>query len=417
MTSVDARALAETFAGADPARPLEPDLLPAVPDLPSGADPGEAEAVLADRLDQGPRILALLHERMGTQPEWTVETARGYTWWPGRLPLTVRVGDPVAIHGLSAVRVSTTTPLLRGVPPSPAVALRIAEENASAAVDGLVWNPDAGIVTLATDIWCHVGDAWLDPLVYTASGLQAAIAESSVDGLRAQVGGEVAASDHPSAGARTERDELVDAGGAFAAAGDRSTPFTEGDLRALVRGQPGILPFAVHGPDAVTAEFPARSADGILAGRSGQERTRALVDAARRDRTDPARAHEAAWLAAAPAGTALLRISFGERHRDYGAGLAMRLRLPLRAGSVEDAALLAARLNRRELVDAKLAPFVGAWTVEGDAPVFVAFFPVPLARGLGSEDRIAILATFAAWMRERAAWATPVALDGPEGAA
>ena len=95
----------------------------------------------------------------------------------------------------------------------------------------------------------------------------------------------------------------------------------------------------------------------------------------------------------------------------------MRLRLPLRAGSVEDAALLAARLNRRELVDAKLAPFVGAWTVEGDAPVFVAFFPVPLARGLGSEDRIAILATFAAWMRERAAWATPVALDGPEGAA
>jgi hypothetical protein len=167
------------------------------------------------------------------------------------------------------------------------------------------------------------------------------------------------------------------------------------------------------------------------------------VDAARRERTDPARAHEAAWLAAmgdgatgdgatgggsGPAGsgdappgprpgTALLRISFGERHADFGAGLAMRLRLPLRARSAADAAALASRLNRRELADVKLAPFVGAWTAEGTAPVFVAHFPVPLARGLGSDDRLAILATFAAWMRERAAWATPVALDGPEGAA
>ena len=148
------------------------------------------------------------------------------------------------------------------------------------------------------------------------------------------------------------------------------------------------------------------------------------MDAARRERTDPARAHEAAWLAAFAGGgagprpgTALLRISFGDRHPDYGAGLAMRLRLPLRARSADDAAALASRLNRRELTDVKLAPFVGAWTAEGDAPVFVAHFPVPLARGLGSDDRLAILATFAAWMRERAAWAPPVALDGPEGAA
>jgi hypothetical protein len=453
MSSVDARALAETFGGADPARPLEPDLLPAVPALPAGADPSEADAVLADGADQGPRILALLHEHLGTQPEWTVERDRGFTWWPGRLALTVRVGDPTLLHGLSAVRVTTTTLLLRDVPATPATAERIAEHNAQAALDGLAWDPDARTVTLATDIWCHAGDAWLDPLVYSACGLQAAIAESSVEALCAEVGGEIAAGDHPTSGRRAEHDELVDSGAAFAAAGDRSTPFTEGDLRALVRSPLAILPFAVHGPDTVTAEVPARSADGLMAGRSPQERTRAVVDAARRDRTDPARAHEAAWLAAirdgetpAPAvltpggataggtagaataaatgdsreprpGTALLRISFGDRHPEYGAGLAMRVRLPIRARSAADAAALASRLNRRELTDVKLAPFVGAWTAEGAAPVFVAHFPVPLARGLGSDDRLAILATFAAWMRERAVWATPVALDGPEGAA
>jgi hypothetical protein len=445
MTSVDARALAETFGGADPARPLEPDLLPAVPALPAGADPSEAEAILADGADQGPRILSVLHEHLGTQPEWTVERGRGFTWWPGRLPLAVRVGDTVVLHGLSAVRVTTTTLLLRDVPATPATEERIAENNARAAVDGLVWDPDARTVTLATDIWCHAGDAWLDPLVYSACGLQAAIAESSVEALCAEVGGEIAASDHPTSGRRAEHDELVESGAAFAAAGDRSTPFTEGDLRALVRSPLAVLPFAVHGPDTVTAEVPARSADGLMTGRSLQERTRAVVDAARRDRTDPARAHEAAWLAAmrdgaTPApdvpmpggatagmaagaargprpGTALLRISFGDRHPEYGAGLAMRLRLPIRARSAADAAALASRLNRRELEDVKLAPFVGAWTAEGDAPVFVAHFPVPLARGLGSDDRLAILATFAAWMRERAAWATPVALDGPEGAA
>jgi hypothetical protein len=367
------------------------------------------------------------------------------------------VGDPVVLHGLSAVRVATTTLLLRDVPATPATEARIAENNTRAAVDGLVWDPDARTVTLATDIWCHAGDAWLDPLVYSACGLQAAIAESSVEALCAEVGGEIAAGDHPTSGRRAEHDELVESGAAFAAAGDRSTPFTEGDLRALVRSPLAVLPFAVHGPDTVTAEVPARSADGLMTGRSLQERTRAVVDAARRDRTDPARAHEAAWLATirdgetpAPSmltpdgataggtagataagaagaatadsreprpGTALLRISFGDRHPEYGAGLAMRLRLPIRARSAADAAALASRLNRRELTDVKLAPFVGAWTAEGAAPVFVAHFPVPLARGLGSDDRLAILATFAAWMRERAVWATPVALDGPEGAA
>ena len=443
MSSVDARALAETFGGADPARPLEPDLLPAVPALPAGADPSEADAVLADGADQGPRILAVLHEHLGTQPEWTVEQGRGFTWWPGRLAIAVRVGDPTILHGLSAVRVTTTTMMLRDVPATPETAEHVAGHNARAALDGLVWDPDARTVALASDIWCHAGDAWLDPLVYSASGLQAAIAESSVDALHAEIGGEIAATGHPASGPRAEHDELVDSGAAFAAAGDRSTPFTEGDLRALVRSPLALLPFAVHGPDAVTAEVPASSADGLMAGRRPQERTRALVDAARRERTDPARAHEAAWLAAmgdgamgdgatdgavglagsadAPSGprpgTALLRISFGERHPDFGAGLAMRLRLPLRARSAADAAALASRLNRRELADVKLAPFVGAWTAEGTAPVFVAHFPVPLARGLGSDDRLAILATFAAWMRERAAWATPVALDGPEGAA
>ncbi|MCU0505289.1 MAG: hypothetical protein MUE82_05840 [Chloroflexi bacterium] len=431
MTSVDARALAETFGGADPARPLEPDLLPPVPALPAGADPSEADAVLADGADQGPRILTVLHEHLGTQPEWTIEQGRGFTWWPGRLPLTVRIGDPVVLHGLSVVRVTTTTPLLRDVPASPATAERIAAHNARAAVDGLVWDPDARTVALASDIWCHAGDAWLDPLVYSASGLQVAIAESSADELREEIGGEVAAVPHPTSGTRVEHDELVDAGAAFAAAGDRSTPFTEGDLRTLVRSPLGLLPFAVHGPDAMTAEVPARSGDGLMPGMAAQERTRAIIDAARRDRTDPARAHEAAWLAAmglagGPAagstpsvpsrpGTALLRISFGDRHPQYGAGLAMRLRLPLRARSVSDAAVLASRLNRRELTDVKLAPFVGAWSAEGDAPVFVTHFPVPLARGLGSDDRLAILATFAAWMRERAAWATAAALDGPEG--
>ncbi len=453
MSSVDARALAETFGGADPARPLEPDLLPAVPALPAGADPSEADAVLADGADQGPRILALLQEHLGTQPEWTVERGRGFTWWPGRLALTVRVGDPVVLHGLSAVRVTTTTTLLRDVPATREIVEHIAGHNARAAIDGLVWDPEERTVALAATIWCHAGDAWLDPLVYSVSGLQAAIAESSVDALQAEIGGSIAATGHPASGSRAEHDELVDSGAAFAAAGDRATPFTEGDLRALVRSPLALLPFAVHGPDAVTAEVPASSADGLMADRSPQERTRALVDAARRDRSDPARAHEAAWLAAmrdgetpAPVvptpdgaaadaaagaaagaatavaresrpGTALLRISFGDRHPEYGAGLAMRLRLPVRARSAADAAALASRLNRRELTDVKLAPFVGAWTAEGDAPFFVTHFPVPLARGLGSDDRLAILSTFAAWMQERAAWATPVALDGPEGAA
>ena len=413
MTSVDARALADTFAGADPDRPMDPALVPESPALPAGADQADADAVTAASGDQGPRIVEVLRERFGAQPEWTVEADRGFTWWSGRLATTVVAASPTVLHGLSVVRVTVTTPLLRDVPATSDVARHLAAANARAAIDGLVWDAAAGTISLASDTWCHAGNAWLDPLVYSAAGLQPAIGDATVDALRADVGGEVATSPHPSSGTREEVDELVEAGAAFAAAGDRSTPFTEGDLRALVRSPLGLLPFAVHGSDTLTAELPYGAGPDVPADRSGPDRVRALVAAARRDRTTPPAAHEAEWVATTPP-TALLRVSFGERHSEFGAGLAMRLRIPVHAASEDAAADLAALLDRREIVDRKIAPFAGAWSSDGDAPVFVSFFPVPLARGLGSEDRGAILATFAAWMRDRARWAAEVLeTDGP----
>jgi len=418
MTSVDARALAATFAGADPERPFDAALVPESPALPAGADPGDGDAVTAASVDQGPRIVEVLRERFGAQPEWTVDAERGFTWWSGRLATTVNAGPPTILHGLSVVRVTTTTPLLRDVPEAARIARRLADANLHAAIDGLVWDPASRSIALVSDTWCHAGNAWLDPLVYSAAGLQPAIGDATVDDLRGHLGGEVATTPHPASGLRVEPDELVEAGAAFAAAGDRSTPFTEGDLRALARSSLGLLPFAVHGSDTLTAELPYGAGDGpgtggAGTGGSGPERVRALVDAARRGRTTPAAAHEAAWLATSPP-TALLRMSFGDRHPDFGAGLAMRLRIPFRVGSDDAAADLAAKLCRREIADRKIAPFVGAWSTDGDAPVFVTFFPVPLARGLGSDDRAAILGTFAAWMRDRARWAAEVVGSGGE---
>jgi len=412
MTSVDARALADTFAGADPDRPLDPALVPESPALPAGADPTDADVVTAASVDQGPRIIEVLRDHLGAQPEWTVDTERGFTWWSGRLATTVVAAPPTVLHGLSVVRVTTATPLLRDVPASPDLAGRLSAANAHAAIDGLVWDPDARTVSLVSDTWCHAGNAWLDPLVYSAAGLQPAIGDATVVALQAELGGEVASSAHPTAGPREEPDELIEAGAAFAAAGDRSTPFTEGDLKALARSPLGLLPFVVHGSDTLTAELPYGADLALPADRSRPDRVRALVEAARRDRTTPPAAHEADWLAvdrlAATPTTAFFRVSFGERHAEFGAGLAMRLRIPVHAADEAAAADLVSLLNRHEIADRKIAPFVGAWTTDGDAPVFVSFFPVPLARGLGSEDRGAILDTFAAWMRDRARWAAEV---------
>ena len=447
MSSVDARALAETFGGADPARPLEPDLLPAVPALPAGADPSEVDVVLADGADQGPRILALLQEHLGTQPEWTVERGRGFTWWPGRLALTVRVGDPVVLHGLSAVRVTTTTTLLRDVPATREIVEHIVrpqrpgrDRRARDGPGGADGRPSP------RTIWCHAGDAWLDPLVYSVSGLQAAIAESSVDALQAEIGGAIAATDHPASGSRAEHDELVELGRGVRGGGRPVTPFTEGDLGRS--SQPARAPpVRVHGADAVTAEVPASSGDGLMAdgaprsapapsrcgpqrpGRSGPgPRGRMARGDARRRDAGPGRAH------ARRRGRRGSRRGGRRRHRGRAraspappcsdiVGTATPRRRgardapPTAVGAVgrrRRRARLApepARADRREA-----RPFVGAWTAEGDAPFFVTGFPVPLAwPGIG--DRLAILSTFAAWMQERAAWATPVALDGPEGAA
>lgn len=411
MTSVDARALAETFAGADPDRPLDPALVPESPALPAGADPADADAVTAASIDQGRRVIEALRDHLGAQPEWTVDAERGFTWWSGRLATTVVAGPPTALHGISVVRVTATTQLLREVPASLDLARRLAAANAQAAIDGLVWDPEARTVSLVSDTWCHAGNAWLDPLVYSAAGLQPAIGDATVDALRADMGGEVASSAHPTSGLREQPDELIEAGAAFAAAGDRSTPFTEGDLKALARSPLGLLPFAVHGSDTLTAEIPYGADLALPADRSRPDRVRSLVDAARRDRTTPPAAHEADWLASTPP-TAFFRVSFGERHPEFGAGLAMRLRVPVHAADAGAAADLAALLDRREVTDRKIAPFVGAWSVDGDAPIFVCFFPVPLARGLGSDDRGAILATFAAWMRDRARWVAEVAGTG-----
>ena len=456
MSSADARALAESFAGADPDRAPEADppessgaqaTDPASSGIepsgtePAGIEPADPTAVAVDPADQGPRVLALLRDRLGVPPEWSIDEDRGFTWWPGRLALTVRAGLPIEMHGLSVVRVRTTTRLLRDVPTDGETARKLSHANARAGVDGLVWDPGARTLDVVTEMWCHAENAWLDPLVYSAAGLQVSIADSSVDGLRETFGGEIASSDHPTSGPRTEPDELIDAGAAFAAAGDRSTPFTEGDLRALARSPLGLLPFAVHGSDTLTAEVPFSSDRGVLAGLTPQDRVRALVEVARRERTSPAAAHEAAWLAALAApdgrgaevaehgaeaadpatdrgaaerpatdrpGTALLRLSFGERHPDFGAGVAMTLRVPVLAPSEQAAAELAAALDRREILDVKLAPFVGAWHADGVALAFGAFFPVALARGLGSDDRQSILMTFAAWLRERARWAAGV---------
>ena len=429
MSSADARALAESFAGADPDRAPEADppessgaqaTDPASSGIepsgtePAGIEPADPTAVAVDPADQGPRVLALLRDRLGVPPEWSIDEERGFTWWPGRLALTVRADPPILLHGLSIVRVRTTTRLLRDLPTDGETARKLSHANARAGVDGLVWDLDARTLDIVTEMWCHAENAWLDPLVYSAAGLQVSIADSSVDGLRETFGGEIATTDHPTSGPRTEPDELIDAGAAFAAAGDRSTPFTEGDLRSLVRSPLGILPFAVHGTDTLTGEVPFSSERGVLADLSPQDRVRALVEVARRERTSPAAAHEAAWLAgvARPVadrpGSALLRLSFGERHPDFGAGVAMSLRVPVRAPSEQAAAEMAAALDRREILDVKLAPFVGAWHADGDALVFAAFFPVALARGLGSDDRQSILATFAAWLRERARWAAGV---------
>ncbi len=314
------------------------------------------EAVGAAR-DVGPEVLEFLFSAMKIDEQWSVREPRAFAWWGHRFVQRVWAETVRVSHDHHVVRVHAATAVLRDVRDTPDMRARLAATNRFMSLGALTWSPESKRISLHSTACFHTGNLpWLQPLFLAAVGIQAADAHIKADGLARVLGGEPDVSAHPRSGPRRDPDDVLNVIAAvIAPAGAGLSPWTESDFTATseMRPRPWIL--ATADASGMTAEFPFT---GDLP----------------------------AGIARGPE-TALLTASSTDRHPQLGAGLLLRLQLPLNV-SKEKGYDVAWMLNVLEATEETNTHTLGAWCL-GSAPpgrpdaytvTFVSFIPAAAYR-------------------------------------
>lgn len=158
---------------------------------------------------------ALAHVRKGLSldREWSLDEARGFTWWGHRLAQRVWIGPPIPLPTDERTwPLYVETDLLRGPGDTKTAGKVLDAMNGDAILSAPVW--DAPSRTWRLSSWVRIGDdnlGWAQNLAQYVAGLQLGEAEWAADRLAKATGLEVAATGHPENGPRPEPDELVDA--------------------------------------------------------------------------------------------------------------------------------------------------------------------------------------------------------------
>ncbi len=97
--------------------------------------------------DPGTRLLGLVIEELGIEPEWAVHDLHHTSWWPGQLAQHIFVEDD-ASGDTPTVTVHVVTDFLKNAPNSPETAVALGRLNTDASLSALVWNRDTGHVRL-----------------------------------------------------------------------------------------------------------------------------------------------------------------------------------------------------------------------------------------------------------------------------
>jgi hypothetical protein len=313
--------------------------------------------------DPGLDLITRLPRRIRLDEHWLQRNDRGFVWWPHRLAQRVWSEPLVDYHGTSVSRVHIETDVLRDI------------ERRAEAVDALVpLNRVASLSHLAIDrsgwLRLHASLAvtsenlnLVGPLAVHVLSLQAADAHVKAAPLSEFLSAPIADSRHPTHGARSQPDDLLDALAYYADKGRGDSPYTAIDIAQLTLMQPRPWVMARSGGDGLDAELPfTGERPSILSGSGGAPET------------------------------ALLQIRPAHRHPQLGAGALLRLALPARAP-----AAIANDLNLAE-AHAPEGHQLGAWTIDRENLAFYTFLPAVAF----TEDIIPTLIWHAA---ARALWA------------
>lgn len=201
--------------------------------------------------DVEPHVLNDLFQRMMIDHEWSVRTARSFTWWGHHLAQRVWAEPGRRDHGYEVVCVRTETDLVRQVPNNQRAVEVLNLLNAHASLSSLVWYKDKATVKLACSAYFHSENAnWLRDIFYAAAAIQAVDAETKVSTAAELLRGEPDVSQHPGSGPREPMDDLLNViEGSVARVGREPSRFTEEDFASAAETLSGQLRQAPARPD------------------------------------------------------------------------------------------------------------------------------------------------------------------------
>jgi hypothetical protein len=308
--------------------------------------------------DVGPFLVDWIYDQMQIDTEWSHREDRSFAWWPNELCQKVWA-EPVRTSmdvGVCCVRAETE--LFSDVSASEGLFAILGALNMAANLNALVFRSDSRTIVLASSVYAHAQNIdWLKLMLQHAVAIQAAEAQAYLQLIASAYERnelpcpQLAVSEHPVNGPRSQPDEMLNIIGRFyAPAGRNDSTFTATDFKQVkaMRPSPSLMTnLSDHG---LTAELPfsgtVPAAVGFFQGLFGREKPKALD-------------------------SALFQASNASEHPILGSGCLVRLTLPVADNNQE----LAVTMNAAECHDFVGSHGLGAWCVGPMGLTHVLFIP------------------------------------------
>jgi hypothetical protein len=161
--------------------------------------------------DLGLDVVRFVHQMLRIDPEWSVWSDRGFTWWAGPLAQHVWAEPCFEDDGFTLARIRVHTDLIDGFTDTDAHLLKLMEISSLATLSGVVHTPGTpSRIQLASSVYVHAETAeWLRRVLGWVAAIQNAEAFAFAPNLAKFTGGSLAVSQHPSSGQRLVPDEML----------------------------------------------------------------------------------------------------------------------------------------------------------------------------------------------------------------
>ncbi|HYT87891.1 MAG TPA: hypothetical protein VEL76_04160, partial [Gemmataceae bacterium] len=289
--------------------------------------------------DVGLDVIRFLFQTLQIDPEWSVWSDRGFTWWAENLAQYVWAEPGFQDEEFTVTRIHVRTDLIDGFAGTDAQLLQLMEFSYLATLSGLIRNPaKPSRIQLASSIYIHAETAdWLQRVLVWVAAIQNAEAHRIAPILARLTGTQLALSKHPRSGPRVVPDDMLNIVEARVGPDGQEPSRYAGqdmlDTLAFFQDPPCVL--ATGGEEGVSAEFPF---DNF---------------------------------------TSLLKLKTEEPNPWLGHGLLTLLSVPAGESGETNvaAARLALELNELELRTLTHSQFLGSWCPGNQALTFVSFLP------------------------------------------